>query len=141
MTRQRATHALLLVGALCASCRSQPAPSASPASADSTSATPAAFDIITAQQIADANLLGNVASIVVQRLRPSYLVDGTPGARPSMRAILVSVNGEKLSALNALNAIPASTIAEIRYLTFRQAAQRFGNRNTGPVILVTLMSH
>jgi hypothetical protein len=131
---------LLVVSALCASCRSQPSSGAAPATGDSPSAAPATYNIITAQQIADANLLGNVAYVVVQRLRPAYLIDKTAGPRRSTQPIMVSVNGGQLSALNALNAIPASTIAEIRYLTLGEATQRFNNRNSGPVILVTLMS-
>jgi hypothetical protein len=130
---------VLLVGTLCASCRSQVPAGATPVVGDSTAA-PATYNIITAQQIADANLLGNIAYVVVQRLRPSYLIDKTAGSRRTTQPIMVSVNGGQLSGLNALNSIPAASIAEIRYLTLGEATQRFNNRNSGPVILVTLMS-
>jgi hypothetical protein len=139
MIDRRAARLLLLCGTLCASCRSQPPRAAVPAGADSTAA-PATYNVITAQQIADANLLGNIAYVVVQRLRPAYLIDKTAGPRRSTQPIMVSVNGGQLSGLNALDAIPASTIAEIRYLTVGEASQRFASRNSGPVILVTLMS-
>lgn len=128
---------VLLVGTLCASCRSHAPAGATPAVADSAAAT---YNIITAQQIADANLLGNIAYVVVQRLRPAYLIDKTAGPRRTTQPIMVSVNGGQLSGLNTLNSIPASTVAEIRYLTLGEATQRFSNRNSGPVILVTLMS-
>ena len=99
----------------------------------------ATYNVITAQQISDASLLGSNAYLAVQRLRPSYLIDKTAGARRSSQPIMVSVNGGQLSELRALESIPASTVAEIRYLTVGEATQRFNNRNSGPVILVTLM--
>jgi hypothetical protein len=139
MIARRAARLILLCGALCVSCRSQPSGAAIPVGADST-AVPVTYNVITAQQIADANLLGNIAYVVVQRLRPAYLIDKTAGPRRSTQPIMVSVNGGQLSGLNALDAIPASTIAEIRYLTVGEASQRFASRNSGPVILVTLMS-
>jgi hypothetical protein len=139
MIDRRATRLLLLCATLCASCRSRRSGAAIPVGADSTAA-PAKYNIITAQQIIDANLLGNIAYVVVQRLRPAYLIDKTAGPRRSTQPIMVSVNGGELSGLSALNAIPASTIAEIRYLTVGEASQRFASRNSGPVILVTLMS-
>ncbi len=139
MIDRRVARVLLLLATLCASCRSHAPPAGSPAAPDSMAA-PATYNVITAQQIADANLLGNIAYVVVQRLRPAYLIDKTAGPRRSTQPIMVSVNGGQLSGLNALNAIPASTIAEIRYLTLGEAAQRFASRNSGPVILVTLMS-
>ena len=43
-----------------------------------------------------------------------------------------------LVACLALAGTPTQAIAEIRYLDIGNAAQRFHNRATGPVILVTL---
>jgi hypothetical protein len=135
----RAVGVLLFTSSLCVACKSQPSGGASPVYADSTE-VPATYNVITSQQIADANLLGNVAYVVVQRLRPAYLIDKTAGPRRSTQPIMVSVNGGQLSPLTALQSIPASTVAEIRYLTVGEASQRFNSRNSGPVILVTLMS-
>ncbi len=140
MTTRHVIGALALVATLCAACRSQPSTGGTPTPTDAGSAAPATYNIITSAQIADANLLGNVAYVVVQRLRPAYLIDKTAGPRRSTQPIMMSVNGGQPSGLNELNAIPASTIAEIRYLTVGEASQRFGNRSSGPVILVTLMS-
>jgi hypothetical protein len=139
MISRRAARVLLLVSTLCASCRS-PAPAGTPPVLADSSSLPATYNVITAQQLADANLLGSTAFIAVQRLRPAYLIDKTAGPRRSTQPTMVSVNGGQLSGLGALNAIPSSTIAEIRYFTVGEAAQRFRNRNSGPVILVTLMS-
>lgn len=139
MTYRRAAAAFLCIGALTVACRSQLPEGVAPVAADSTTA-PATYNVITAQQLADAGLLGNNAYLAVQRLRPAYLIDKTAGARRSSQPIMISVNGGQLSPLSELNAIPASTIAEIRFLTVGEASQRFRSRNSGPVILVTLMS-
>jgi hypothetical protein len=140
MINRQVVCALLLAGMVCAACRTKPAEGTSPAAADTSATRPATYGIITAQQLADANLLGSTADIAVQRLRPAYLIDKTAGAGRRTQPIQVSVNGGQLSGLSALNAIPASTIAEIRYFTPGEASQRFRQRTNGPVILVTLMS-
>ena len=75
---------------------------------------------------------------VVQRLRPSYLIDKTAGAARTIHPISVSVNGGELSSLNTLITIPTQAIAEIRYLDIGNSAQRFYNRARSPIILVTL---
>jgi hypothetical protein len=139
MIARRAVRVLLFAGTLCAACKSQPSGGAAPVYADSAD-VPATYNVITSRQLAEANLLGSTAYIAVQRLRPAYLIDKTAGPRRSSQPIMVSVNGGQLSGLMALESIPASTIAEIRYLTVGEASQRFNNRNSGPVILVTLMS-
>jgi hypothetical protein len=132
--------AVLVVGMFCAACRTKPADGISSAAADSSASRAVTYNVITAQELADANLLGSTADIAVQRLRPAYLIDKTAGAGRRTQPIMVSVNGGQLSGLNALNAIPASTIAEIRYFTVGEASQRFRQRTNGPVILVTMMS-
>jgi hypothetical protein len=92
---------------------------------------------ITVDEIVNAGLLGSTAHDVVQRLRPSYLIDRT-AIRRSTQPISVSVNGGQLSTTNALISIPAHTVQEIRYFTTGEAAARFGSRSEGPVILVML---
>lgn len=140
MINRPVARALLLAGIVCAACRTKPAEGTSPAAADSSATRPATYNIITAQELDDANLLGATADVAVQRLRPAYLIDKTAGAGRRTQPILVSVNGGQLSGLSALNAIPSSTIAEIRYFTAGEASQRFRQRTNGPVILVTMMS-
>ena len=100
--------------------------------------TPHVYDLITRDELAEESQLGTTAYLAIQRLRPAYLIDKTAGAATTIHPISVSVNGGQLTSVNALISIPTQTIAEIRYLDIGNAAQRFHNRATGPVILVTL---
>jgi hypothetical protein len=102
--------------------------------------TPHVYDVITRGELAEESQLGTTAYLAIQRLRPAYLIDKTAGAAATIHPISVSVNGGQLSSLNSLISIPTQTVAEIRYLDIGNAAQRFHNRATGPVILVTLTS-
>ena len=95
--------------------------------------------VLTNEQMTQAGVLGTTAYEAVLRLRPGFLIDRTGGRRTSNTSIMVSVNGGQISAVATLNSIPASTVAEIRYLSIGEAAQRFGSRASGPVILVMLM--
>ena len=124
--------------ALLAGCHRAPAAPA-PATADA-QGTPHIYDIITRDELAEESQLGTTAYLAIQRLRPAYLIDKTAGAARTIHPISVSVNGGQLTPVNALVSIPTQTIAEIRYLDIGNAAQRFNNRATGPVILVTLTS-
>jgi hypothetical protein len=96
------------------------------------------YDTVTRDELAEESQLGTTAYLAIQRLRPAYLIDKTAGAAATIHPISVSVNGGQLSPINVLMSIPTQTIAEIRYLDTGNAAQRFHNRATGPVILVTL---
>ena len=137
MIRRCVAAAYLLISALSVACRSTPVAGAAMSPADSLKAA-RIYNLITRDELADASLLGTTAYLAVQRLRPSYLIDKTAGAAASIHPLSVSVNGGQLTAVNALFSIPVQTIAEIRYLDIGDAAQRFRNRATGPVILVTL---
>ena len=96
--------------------------------------------VLTNEEMTQAGVLGTTAYEAVLRLRPGFLIDRTAGRRTSSQPIMVSVNGGQISAVATLNSIPASTVAEIRYLSIGEAAQRFGSRATGPVILVMMMT-
>ena len=100
--------------------------------------TPHSYDVITRGELAEESQLGTTAYLAIQRLRPAYLIDKTAGAAATIHPISVSVNGGQLTEMNTLISIPTQAIAEIRYLDIGNAAQRFHNRATGPVILVTL---
>ncbi len=80
------------------------------------------------------------ASDVVQRLRPTFLIDRT-AIRRSSQPIQVSINGGEITGTSVLNSTPASTVQEIRYLTYGQASACSDSQQSasGPVILVTLM--
>ena len=126
---------LLVAAALVGGCHH--APSAA-ASADATQKAPRVYDVITRDELFEESQLGTTAYLAIQRLRPAYLIDKTAGAARTIHPISVSVNGGQLTPVNALINIPTQAIAEIRYLDIGNAAQRFNNRATGPVILVTL---
>jgi hypothetical protein len=92
---------------------------------------------ITVDEITSAGLLGSTAFDVVQRLRPTFLIDRT-AIRRSSQPIQVSINGGEITGTSVLNSTPASTVQEIRYLTYGQASARFGAKVNGPIILVML---
>ena len=137
MRHRLVTAAFLVVAALSLACRSAPAVGAAMSPADSLRAS-RVYNVITRDELTEASLLGTSAYIAGQRLRPSYLIDKTAGAASSIHPLWVSVNGGQLTPVNTLLSIPFQTIAEIRYLDIGDAAQRFRNRATGPVILVRL---
>ena len=127
---------LLVASVLLGACHH--APPADPAAAPDLQRAPRIYDVITREELAEESQLGTTAYLAVQRLRPSFLIDKTAGAAKTIHPLSVSVNGGQLSSVNALISIPTQTVAEIRYLDIGNAAQRFHNRATGPVILVTL---
>ena len=136
MIPRPAVMAYFILTCLSAACRSRPATDVmTGGDAAKMSRT---YDLITRDEMADASLLGTTAWLAIQRLRPSYLIDKTAGAARTIHPQSVSVNGGELTGVNTLMTLPAQTIAEIRYLDTGNAAQRFHNRATGPVILVTL---
>ena len=136
MTRRRGLVVCLTLAGLVGACRPTPATGIR-TGADSAKVSPN-YDLITSDELAEASLLGTTAWLAIQRLRPGYLIDKTAGAARSIHPISVSVNGGQLTSLDRLSTIPTQSVAEIRYLDLGNAAQRFHNRATGPVILVTL---
>ena len=96
-------------------------------------------DIITAAELADPAIASGDALEAVQRLRPRFLMTrGAVSAKNSAAGSThVSVDGGPLLTVDALSRIRPSQIAEIRYLSASDAAQRFGtNAGSGGVILV-----
>ncbi len=96
-------------------------------------------DIITAAELADPAIASGDALEAVQRLRPRFLM--TRGAISAKNTTAgsthVSVDGGPLLAVDALTRFRPSQIAEIRYLSASDAAQRFGtSAGSGGVILV-----
>src|SRR5437763_4752004 len=86
-----------------------------------TAAQPVGTAPITVDEIANAGLLGSTTYDVVQRLRPTFLIDRT-AIRRSSQPIMVSINGGELSSTSVLYSTPASAVQEIRYLTYGQAS-------------------
>ena len=96
-------------------------------------------DIITAAELADPAIASGDALEAVQRLRPRFLM--TRGAISAKNASAgsthISVDGGPLLTVDALSRLRPAQIAEIRYLSSSDAAQRFGtNAGSGGVILV-----
>lgn len=132
MKRQRSSTLVVLI-ALAAACHNRPA-----ADVRDIGSSPRVYDVLTREELAEESQLGTTAFLAIQRLRPAYLIDKTAGATRTVHPISVSVNGGQLTSLNTLITIPTHAIAEIRYLDIGNAAERFHNRATGPVILITL---
>ena len=133
MMHRLRSSTLIVLMALAAACHNRPATAGQDAGT-----SPRVYEVITRDELAEESQLGTTAYLAIQRLRPAYLIDKTAGAAQTIHPISVSVNGGQLTSLNTLISIPAQTIAEIRYLDIGNAAQRFHNRATGPVILITL---
>lgn len=102
-------------------------------------------EVITAQELSTVSA-GN-AYQAIQRLRPQFLRDrnstslGTPnGSAVSDRgeAIAVYVDNSRMGSVDALQQIDIKEIQEIRRLSASEAMQRYGSRQMGTVIAVTL---
>ena len=134
MTRTRLCIAAALAFAL--ACTSNPAPGGDPATpASATRRT----DVITAHELADPSVAAGDALEAVRRLRPSFLI--TRGASSLKNAtagsVHVSIDGAPLLTVDNLARLRPAQIAEIRYLSATDAAQRFGtSAGSGAVILV-----
>jgi hypothetical protein len=96
-------------------------------------------DVITAAELSEPAVASGNALEAVQRLRPRFLMTrGAVSAKnPSAGSTHVSVDGGPLLGVDQLSRLRPSQIAEIRYLSASDAAQRFGtNAGSGGVILV-----
>ncbi len=97
-------------------------------------------DVISALELSDPAVAGDNALDAVRRLRPRFLA--SRGRQSIMiagtGAVLVSTNGGPLRSLSDLSRMRTSEVAEIRFLSATDAAQRFGTLSgSGPVLLVT----
>ena len=92
-----------------------------------------------------AGISAQTAYQAVQRLRPQFLNDrnttpfGTPsGQAERNEALSVYLDAARLGGVDALNTIDISQVHEIRRLSPAEAMQRYGSRQMGTVIAVTL---
>ena len=95
--------------------------------------------MITATELASANVSSGNALDAVRRLRPRFLATRGSGSIRAADAgtVHVSLDGGPLQAVSFLSRMRPGEIAEIRYLSASQAAQQFGtNSGTGGVMLV-----
>jgi len=75
---------------------------------------------------------GRNALEIIQQLRPLYLRSRGPLHTPTVFVDLMRRGG-----VDELRAIPASSIAEVRYLDGRDATQRFGSGYSGGIIHIS----
>ena len=124
--------ALLLLGSACSS-------NPEPEMGATASAQNKNGDVITADELADPSVSAGDAYDAVKRLRPRFLM--TRGAMSAKNvtagSVHISVDGGPLLTVENLRNLRPSQIAEIRYLSSSDAAQRFGtNAASGAVIMV-----
>ena len=128
------------IAALCvlaAACSGNPAPAVDPNAGRGTTAR--RTDVITAEELADPTVSSGDALEAVRRLRPGFLMSrGASSIRdPSAGSVHVSIDGGSLGTLDNLSRLRPNQIAEIRYLSAADAAQRFGtSAGSGGVIVV-----
>ena len=135
MRTQPSCIAALLV--LVAACSSNPVPGADPGAG--AVATSRKSDVITADELADPTVSMGDALEAVRHLRPGFLM--TRGAssirNTTAGTVHVSVDGGSLITVDNLSRLRPNQIAEIRYLSAADAAQRFGaSAGSGGVSLV-----
>jgi hypothetical protein len=142
--------ALMLMVTTGACARTTPPPASGTAALDSNTATSAPAranrDVITQEELSVSSISGLTVLEAVRMLRPRFLtvrgLTTVPGQIPDEEAgkVHVSIDGNKIVALEELSGIRAGTVAEIRYLNAPAAMQKFGaTAREGPVILVKTM--
>lgn len=117
-------------------CTSNPAPSGDPAGAPSATRR---TDVITAEELADPSVSAGDVLEAVRRLRPSFLMSRGASSIKNTTAgtVHVSIDGAPLLTVDNLSRLRPAQVAEIRYLSATDAAQRFGtSAGSGAVILV-----
>ena len=90
-------------------------------------------DIITEAEI-NAGVYQNALE-VVQSLRPAMMRPRQGGA--NAQAIMLYLDGVRMSELNGMSTIPAERVREIRFINARDATTRWGTGHDSGVILVT----
>ncbi len=121
------------------------APASSPSGASPTGLFPRRGNLLTAEEIVDANADVNTAYDAIARLRPNWLAahgvtSGTDNGAGTEYA-LVFVEGQRYGDLNALRNIPAYHVGNLRYYNVTEAGARFGVQGgSSGVIEVTMKS-
>ncbi|GAC1409941.1 MAG: hypothetical protein NVSMB53_03160 [Gemmatimonadaceae bacterium] len=121
------------------------APASSPTGASLQGLVPRRGNLLTAEEIVDANADVNTAYDAVARLRPNWLAahgvtSGNDNGAGTEYA-LVFVDGQRYGDLNALRNIPAYHVGNLRYYNITEAGARFGlNAGSSGVIEVRMKS-
>ena len=90
-------------------------------------------DIITEAEI-NVGVYQNALE-VVQSLRPTMMRPRQGGA--NAQAVMLYLDGVKMSDLAGLSTVPADRVTEIRFINARDATTRWGTGHDSGVILVT----
>ena len=116
-----------------------PTPLASPASS-----TPSRGYLMTGSFVTEY-FTGETLYEVLRRRAPLYLRSRpNPSAQASAiptDPISVYINGNFSGSLEVLNSIPATEVFAVDRISATDAAMRFGPKNTGGALLVTLVRH
>jgi hypothetical protein len=125
-----------LLSALTA-CSSNPAPEGEPMTPEPAGASRS--DVITTAELDEPSIASINMYDAIRRLRPRFLMTrGQVSPRnPTAGSTKVSVDGGPLVGIEILGRIQPSEIAEVRWLSASDAAQRFGiNAASGAVIIL-----
>lgn len=95
-------------------------------------------NVLTRQEISSSPYQSSTAYDAVQRLRPGFLRLRTTSSGPGFLPE-VFVDGMRKGSPELLRAIPASEVAEIRYLTVQDATTRYGLNVPAGVLDVKLI--
>ena len=130
LVRGAALCALALTGA-CASAPKTAATAGAPAAERNA-------NVLTAAEIESRGTQTGSAYDAIRRLRPNFLTyHGVSGSTNRAGTVHVSVDGGPLGTVESLRGIASVQVAEVRYLSAADAAQRFGtSAEAGPVLLV-----
>lgn len=95
-------------------------------------------DVLTASEIESAGAADGTAFDAINRLRPRFLsYHGVSGSSSGDGQLLISIDGGPLTDGSALRTMPARQLAEVRFLSATDAAQRFGtSASSGTVLLI-----
>ena len=94
-------------------------------------------DVLTGAEIDSAGAGDGTAFDAINRLRPRFLsYHGVSGSRGGAGQLLISIDGGPLTDGGALRSMPARQLAEVRFLSASDAAQRFGTAASSGTVLV-----
>lgn len=96
-------------------------------------------NVVTADELARA---GNVSLYdALRNVRPIFLRSRGPGVAGTQAAppVQVYVGALEMAGVEHLSEIMARNVAEVRYLSAREANARFGSNHGGGALLITMM--
>ena len=94
--------------------------------------------MLAAAEIESRGAQSGSAYDAIRRLRPSFFTyHGVSGTTTGSGTVHVSLDGGPIATVDLLRGMTVAQVAEVRYLSAAEAAQRFGtSAEGGPVLLV-----